>query len=99
MGHLMEKLPSHIEQIISEVQQWVKEWPKEVRTDFFTSLYRNDEIKYHHSLGLHIRNHFDLWSYPWTPEIRDGVDYSPYHPDELSMTIIRKIIERGPNYE
>lgn len=43
---------------------------------------------YHHTLGRVIRNTFDLWKEPWIPEIRDGCDWSPNHPDQRSMTVI-----------
>lgn len=46
----------------------------------------------HHSLGLSIRNEFDLWAYPYEPEIDErGVDCSPYHPDQLSMEVIKTV--------
>lgn len=50
--------------------------------------------RYHHSLGTDIRNRFNLWEIPWEPEIKDGIDYSPYHPDQVSMTIIEELWRR-----
>lgn len=43
---------------------------------------------WHHSLGRLIRNQFKLWSYTWTPEERNGTDYSKSHPDSISMSVI-----------
>jgi len=48
-------------------------------------------IKYHHDLGRNIRNGFDLWSYAWEPDLVDGVDMSPEHPDAISMEVIREL--------
>lgn len=45
-------------------------------------------IKYHHTLGQSIRNEFGLWGFEWEPEIVDGVDVSPEHPDAISMEVI-----------
>lgn len=50
-----------------------------------------DLIKYHHGFGTGIRNEYKLWERKWTPEIRNGVDYSPEHPDAISQTIIETI--------
>ena len=48
---------------------------------------------WHHSLGRLIRNEFKLWSYTWTPEERDGTDYSKSHPDSISMSVIHQVRE------
>jgi hypothetical protein len=52
---------------------------------------REELIRLHHSLGRDIRNEYGLWNRKWTPELKDGVDYSPNHPDAISMTIIRAL--------
>ena len=45
------------------------------------------------TLGRNIRNDFGLWDFPWEPNIdlATGVDYSPNHPEAVSMDIIRSI--------
>jgi hypothetical protein len=43
----------------------------------------------HLGLGMHIRNHAALWTYPWEPELIDGVDHSPNHPDAVSSKVIK----------
>ena len=48
---------------------------------------------WHHSLGRLIRNEFKLWSYAWTPDERDGTDYSKSHPDSISMSVIHHVRE------
>jgi|SRR5579859_769571 len=55
----------------------------------------------HHSLGQWIRNTYSLWhlspltlrwrSQPETHDIRDGVDYSQDHPDQVSDKIIEAL--------
>lgn len=47
----------------------------------------------HHSAGRAIRNRFGLWDREWEPEIVDGVDHSPEHPDTVSMDVVMKVIE------
>lgn len=46
-------------------------------------------------LGMWIRNKYNLWTIPWEPELKDGIDYSPYHPDSVSMTIIKEVWKKG----
>lgn len=73
------------------------EWPVENRNAFFLAPYGDEHVwaKMHHGFGMWIRNNYELWNTPWTPEIRDGVDYSPDHPDSISMTIIKEVWKKG----
>ena len=63
-------------------------------TNFFETK-EEDLIKYHHTFGRYIRNHFLLWKYDWDPEIKriSGtlVDCSPNHPDNLSQRLIHYV--------
>lgn len=54
---------------------------------------KDDLISYHHSAGRLIRNEYKLWENAWVPEIIDGVDCSPNHPDAVSMRIIERVWE------
>lgn len=86
------------EAIIKDLQQQILEdWTEEMVTTFFTAGYAGDvEIAmFHDSLGRWIRNNYNLWSIPWEPKIKDGVDYSPEHPDCVSMTIVEEVWRRG----
>lgn len=47
-----------------------------------------EPILMHNSLGMHLRNHAKLWTYHWEPELIDGVDHSPEHPDAVSNKVI-----------
>lgn len=52
----------------------------------------------HHGYGMWIRNTYNLWHeknphtmLDYQPELRDGADYSPRHPDAVSMRIIEQL--------
>lgn len=49
----------------------------------------SDPSSMHLGLGMHLRNHAKLWTYPWVPEIVDGVDVSENHPDAVSGKVIK----------
>jgi hypothetical protein len=56
---------------------------------------KEDLSKYYHStLGRTIRNEFKLWETEWKPDVRDGIDHSPDHPDHISMRVIEEVWER-----
>lgn len=58
---------------------------------------KEDLIAYHHTLGRSIRNEFKLWEREWKPDVRNGVDWSPDHPDALSMCVIEEVWNRLNN--
>lgn len=86
-----------IQKIVDDViTNVVPNWSEEERNAFFLGPYVDEPFeKYHMNIGLWIRNHYNLWTYKWEPELIDGVDYSPYHPDQLSNTIIKAVWEQG----
>ena len=89
--------PKEIPEIIDAVHKETAQWSAEDQKEFFLSPYNGESlVKYHHSLGRYIRNKYNLWEIKWTPEIIDGVDYSPYRPDALSQTIINEVWKKGP---
>jgi hypothetical protein len=47
-------------------------------------------VMMHLNLGMHLRNHANLWQDAWEPELIDGVDHSPTHPDAISSKVIRE---------
>lgn len=66
---------------------------------------QNGPGMYHHSLGMGVRNRFWLWhpENPYTmkdyvPELRNGVDYSPWHADNTSGRILKELHERIKTY-
>lgn len=88
-------------EIIDQVHAAIlKEWTQSELKNFFLTGLRDDETlsRYHMNLGRYIRNKYSLWNIPWTPEIRDGVDYSPFHPDAVSNTIIAEVWKKGLPY-
>lgn len=87
---------SEFNQIVEEVLGWFKETSKE-NQDEFRNLNEESLISYHNSLGREIRNEFGLWKNSWTPELVDGIDVSPSHPDSVSMSIIKEVWKRVQN--
>lgn len=74
-------------------EEILEDLPNRMGTDVveeFKSLPYKDLISWHHGLGTFIRNRYRLWERKWEPEVRDGVDYSPNHPDSLSQRIIEE---------
>lgn len=80
-----------IESMVEEVKQWLLDAPEENRQAFINMPAEDLGMNYHHSLGMQIRNHFGLWNYEWEPQIKDGVDCSPEHPDALSMQVMKTL--------
>lgn len=70
-----------------------KDTLKEIKKEFVNTP-KNKLVKFHSTLGRTIRNEFKLWETEWKPEIRDGVDYSPDHPDQLSMRVMEEVWEK-----
>ena len=80
---------SKISEIVSIVEKWFDESPTD--KEVFLNTSEDDLIWYHHTLGTHIRNEFKLWELKWTPEMKNGSDHSPGHPDQVSMEIIKRV--------
>lgn len=51
----------------------------------------SEMIEYHSSVGRHIRNKYQLWDRGHVPEIINGVDVSPNHPDAISQRILERV--------
>ena len=80
------------DRIVGVVTNWLHEAPAEHRREF-VSMTKKQLIGYHHTLGRDIRNEFRLWEYPWEPQLENGFDMSPDHPDSISMRIIERVWE------
>lgn len=60
----------------------------------YIRLQKSTELAFLNStLGRDIRNNYGLWDFPWEPniDVATGIDYSPNHPEAVSMGIIRHI--------
>lgn len=58
----------------------------------------SEMTQFHSTLGMQIRNRFELWKRSWTPNIVGGMDISPDHPDNFSMKILEefwKLVNTG----
>lgn len=85
----------NFEEVVEDVRKEISA-DEEFAKKFFTTIYDGDTLhQYHHTLGRRIRNKYKLWEWPWEPELRNGVDYSSMHPDQVSMTIIEEVWKRG----
>ena len=85
--------PELFEQMVETVADWLMEAPEDDRISF-TTLPESELVLYHITLGRDIRNEFNLWQYGWVPQIEDGIDVSPEHPDAVSMRVIREVWSR-----
>lgn len=93
--------PEH-EKIILDLQRIIAEqWSDSEKNAFYlTGIADNNTMGMHHNTyGRWIRNRYDLWQIPWEPELRDGVDWSPYHPDCVSDTLLKELWNRGLQHE
>lgn len=81
------------EEMVSLVCNWFERESDKAKSEFLNTP-KEDLIKYHYRLGREIRLEFKLWETHWKSDIRDGVDYSPDHPDQVSMRVIEEVWER-----
>lgn len=83
-----------IDEMAEKVYEWYKFSLPQNQMEFkHTS--KDDLVIYHHSLGRNIRNYFKLWENDThEPEIVDGVDVSPDHPDAISMKVIEAVWDK-----
>lgn len=70
--------------------------------DYLRSKTEGELIIFHHNQNRWIRNHYQLWhpEHPYTQigvDVRDGVDYSPNHPDEYSGRVTKIVWEMCHN--
>lgn len=79
--------------MVTELQKHFKDIPIQDQIVFINSL-ESDLIDYHHSVCAEIRERFNLWCYPWQQQLFDGVDYSPEHPDAVSMRVLKELWKR-----
>jgi len=90
--HITEKLS----EIVELVHKEILEMSEEEQSYFFRMPYNNISFTVlHQGFGMHIRNKYNLWSFDWDPEIVDGIDYSPYHPDQVTITILEEVWKKG----
>ena len=75
------------------VMSWLDKLPLDVAEEFRVVPY-DDLIQFKNLLGMNIRNEFRLWEKKWTPMLVNGVDFSPDHPDAISMEVIKEVWRR-----
>jgi hypothetical protein len=89
----MELFEDMVTQVVALLK---KDTLKEIKKEFVNTP-KDQLVKFHSTLGRTIRNEFKLWEIEWKPEIRNGVDYSPDHPDQLSMRVMEEVWEKLKN--
>lgn len=78
------------EEMVETVIGWFHDAaPKDKK--LFLDTAKENLFHFHDTLGRNIRNHFGLWKIEWVPELKNNVDYSPFHPDAISMSIIEDV--------
>lgn len=73
--------------------------PWDDRSELLAVTEKSELVRYHHTLGRWIRNHFGLWALTWVPVIVNGFDVSENNPEQLSMRVIEAVWERLQNAE
>lgn len=88
------------DEIVDDLVRWAARHPKE-RSWLVELGMRNQLIETHHGFGRWVRNWYGLWreGHPLTmkdykPEVVEGVDQSPRHPDAVSARLIQVLYER-----
>ncbi len=79
---------------------------REIALDFFSTMDESNKqyvrdvpnrdfmSRFHDTVGRDIRNDYHLWQRPkHTPELVDGIDISPMHPDAISGRVLEIIWE------
>ncbi len=83
---------------LDEIVQAVFEDLQPSDFDVLKQVQRDDMIQFHHSVGMFIRNQYLLWdeNNPLTmlnyePQVVNGMDENPKHPDAVSQEILRRV--------
>lgn len=82
--------------MVKVVKQWIEKADSQFITEFINTP-REKLVKYYPGLGRDIRNEFKLWERHWTPQIIEGIDYSPDHPSQISMRVIEAVWDQLQN--
>lgn len=53
-----------------------------------------DELYLLNGYASWIRELYKLWHHKWEPDIVDGIDISPEHPDNMSYEILKRVQEK-----
>ena len=83
-----------VERVVSDTLTWMNLEVDDADMRYIAATPEDKLISLHHSLGTEIRNRSKLWLREWTPQIVNGVDMSPNHPDAISMSAIKEIWKR-----
>jgi hypothetical protein len=88
---LINQLPRPpIPYMVKAILEDFKNFSDREKEEFITTQFNNLNF-FMPSLGVGIIEHFSLWAFPWRPQIVDGLDVSPNHPDNLALTVIEAV--------
>ena len=88
---LLKQLPRlPIPYMAKTVQEWFNNSNQRSKEEFLTTEFDN-LVVFMSPLGAEIINHFNLWLYPWTKDIKDGIDRSPQHPEAVALQVIEEV--------
>jgi len=76
--------------MVTEASGWLDADNQDNRDRFIASD-MSELVAYHSTIGRRLRNHFRLWEIAWEPDIKNGFDESPDHPDSISMRVIEEL--------
>lgn len=79
-----------LDEMVGVVEGWFRAGKASDQQQFLNTP-KEKLVIYHSTLGRAIRNEFKLWETEWKPEIVNGVDNSPNHPDNLSFRVIEQV--------
>ena len=85
-----------INEMVEIVENWIRKETEENKKEFLNTP-KEKLVKYHTTLGRTIRNKFKLWDTSWNPDMQNGVDHSPDHPDQVSLRVIEEVWKRLNN--
>lgn len=78
------------EDMTAIVELWLNKETKINRQQFLDTP-KDKLVRYHTTLGRTIRNEYKLWDTAWIADIREGVDCSPDHPDQVSLRVMETV--------
>lgn len=90
-GELIKQLPRPpVSYMVKIILDDFKNFSEREKEEFITTKFDNLNL-FMSSLGLGIIEHFNLWAFPWKPQLVDGLDISPNHPENLALTVIQAV--------
>lgn len=79
------------QKMVHDITTLIDNWCVEDKQEFYFTK-KSHLSRYHHNLGMYIRNTYRLWECTWQPELDEhGCDCSKNHPDQISQLVIETV--------